>query len=329
MINTDLFKTIFTTYSKNNTPTILLDDCCNNEHLHIATGYVTLLSDLYIELHDNCFAICLLVGDSVPFENRVWDIIIADKNKIESRLINKPKYLSDFNEHRISNILSTEFPISEHSAEGYRLAIKSAWPDIITYMKIYKQYIRDIPDLLSAADMGIQRKQLFHSIKKSDKPCLMNEIRHYTELFPMPFSNDNARVTYLKLYKQFNWKEDAIKDIIFDLNKTFILSDVTPEGYGIWFIYSHDVKNKNQENYPIKIYGKGQVIEEILPLRSQHLIDYQPMRIIFVQQNTTHNNPGFKFLGVFKQVRCEQCEVDDIEVFINTYVMIYNYYEAK
>lgn len=331
MISKELFNKIFIECAKNNSISISNTDCSNN-YLKIDTGYNTFLSGIFIKLNQDSFDVSLSVTDNMPFHARVWEFISEDIEYINSRFVTVPKHIFEMDEHRIRNTLSTSFPIAKHTAEDYKESILAALPDIATYIDIYRQYIRDIPELMLNVDIKIARTQLITEIELREKASpthyLFNDMNASERYFTNDTLSYDARNIFIRLGEQFGWNMKLANNIAFNTHETLLLPNATQEDYAIWFIYdSNFIKTKSTKN-KTKIYGNGKIIEEPA-LFEKNMKAEQEKRIVFALKSLEDGNSVFKFLGIFRAIRCEQVELYDKKVYVNIYAMVSNFYENK
>lgn len=327
MINKELFWKTFKECVEHSGTPLLSFEHIRPELVRVDTGYNTIFSALSIILHDNTdsFSIQINCGESMPFEARVWRFLKRDKEKIEARLHSKPTWKVDFYEHRFSNTLVSLFKLNEHTAAGYYDIIKSALPDLITYRKIFRQYIKNLTEILTKADRRVTYNYLLREIKLRDNPhgrhYLINETNFNKQLFaPTKFLPDSAKKIYEYYRKIFEWC--AADSFDFEKPETVYIPYATKEGYGIWFVKESNLTDQDIE--AIKIYGNGKLIEDT----SSAIAEDIKKHLVFARVKCTDNKCTFKFLGVYERVQREICEIDDRNVLTDTYAMISKTYDG-
>lgn len=339
MIHAELFWSIFDECASNSKPPLsLIRDDRHPDIAEIDTGYNSLLSKIMITLqHEaDCFSVQLACNESMPFQNRVWEFLKHTKNKIESMLQHKPVWKYNLHEHRLQNKLIITFQIKGATATDYKTATVTAIPDIVTYLKIYMEYIRNLPDLFPKTDLKISANSFMTEIMLRDNPdnipYLVNNNMSGIDIptYDRYYSN-NAQELYAHYKKLFDWK--STDNIDFNDDTAILIPNATKEGYDIWFIKESSSAELWRDNCPIKIYGSGKIIEETSIQTTFNIINktnqFQAKRLIFVKTKLYEDTFAFKFLGIFEKVTDELIEVASVNMYVETYIMTSIIYKSK
>lgn len=339
MISAELFWSIFDECVNHIKPPLsLIRDDRRPDVAEIDTGYNSMLSKIMITLqHEpDCFSVQLACNESMPFQNRVWEFLRHDKNKIESMLQHKPVWKYNLHEHRIQNKLIITFQIKGTTAADYKAAIVASIPDITTYLKIYTKYIRNLPNLFLKTDLKISADSLIAEIILRDNPdnipYLINNNMRGTDIPTYDsYCSNSVQKLYAHYRKLFDWK--STNNVNFNNDTAIFIPNATKEGYDIWFIKESSSAELWRDNCPIKIYGSGKIIEETSIQTTFNIINktnqFQAKRLIFVKTKLYEDTFAFKFLGIFEKVTDELIEVASVNMYVETYIMTSIIYKSK
>ena len=330
MIDRKLFWTIFKECAKQSGTSVSLSLDMSDTKADIQTGYFSIFSDLTITLNDteNCFVIELYNSDPLPFQDRVWQFLAADKAAIEEHFTHKLEWKCEMIEHRLLNSLRTPFPIFECSETGYKNAITDALPDIIIYLKVFKKYIKNISDLLLNANLSTSRRSLFSNIKSKNRTnntnCPPNSL--ITDKFCKTEPHYDIKELIIINGKLFNWNIQIPNEI--SKTDNLFIPNVDHNGYGIWIISRSNWTISPIDDRAVKLYGKGELIEEPVFTLTNDSEDLYVPRITFAKIILQDGKSAYKFIGIFKKITSEQFITDGNTVQINTYIIISNIYST-
>ena len=130
-----------------------------------------------------------------------------------------------------------------------------------------------------------------------------------------------ARHAYQTLAREFDWDLDCID--FFGTRRLLYVPDVTPEGFGVWFIAHSNFTSDNDPNEQWNNTIRGDYIFEEwlspIPTYHKYLISDASIRVVFSKKASGN----YYFLGVYAVTNIEKNEKGN---YVKTYERISTVY---